>query len=201
MLHRIFGVSIVDETNADDLRQSDKPTVYIVSHLFSYMDITLAFDVIGQATTHDRTISGVANVPPVAKSAITKLFNYLTPKIKFISHNTRDGNTSELLARNLRDGADVVLWQHPYNKHQSLYHLVSEMKPRLVYIDITSHQSAKTINEMGILAIFKRTCCNTFKITSREIDYSGILRENEHDIEGGFNRPLWDDIHRSVGLA
>ena len=194
MLHCVFGASIIDETNLDDLRQTNKPTIYIVSHRFSYMDIVLAFDVIGRATIRNRTIAGVANVPQIVKSILTKLFNCLKPKIQFISYNTRGGNTSELLASNLREGDDVIVWQHPYNKHKSLYHLLSETRPRLVYIDIASRRSEKTINDMNLFAIFGRTCCHTYTITSREIDYSGFLRENETDIIDGFNRPLWDEI-------
>ena len=194
MLHRVFGASIIDETNVDDLRQTDKPTVYVVSHRFSYMDIALAFDVIGRATIRKRTIAGVANVSPIVKSILTNVFNCLKPQIQFVSYNTHGGNTSELLASNLREGDDVILWQHPYNKHKSLYHLLSETRPRLVYIDIASHRSEKTINDMNLFAIFGRTCCHTYTITSREIDYSAFLRENEIDIVGGFNRPLWDEV-------
>jgi len=193
MLYRIFGGSVIDETNVVDLRPTHKPTVYIVSHLFSYMDILLALEVITQATLHRRTIAGAANVPHIAKPIITKLFGYISPKIHFISHNTRDGNTADMLARNLRDGADIILWQHPYNTHKSLYHLLSETKPRLVYIDIASRRT-KTINNMNCLAILGHTCCHTYRIVSREIDYSNILRENETDIVSGFNKPLWDAI-------
>lgn len=194
MLHRVFGASIIDETNVDDLRQTDKPTVYVVSHRFSYMDIALAFDVIGRATIRKRTIAGVANVSPIVKSILTNLFNCLKPQIQFVSYNTHGGNTSELLASNLREGDDVILWQHPYNKHKSLYHLLSETRPRLVYIDIASHRSEKTINDMNLCAIFGRTCCHTYTITSREIDYSAFLRDNETDIVDGFNRSLWDEV-------
>jgi hypothetical protein len=196
MLYRIFGGSIINETNVVDLRPTHKPTVYIVSHLFSYMDILLALEVITQTTLHHRTIAGVANVPHFSKPIITKLFGYISPKIHFISHNVRDGNTSDMLAQNLRDGADIILWQHPYNKHKSLYHLLSETKPRLVYIDISSSRTTQTINNMNWLSILGRTCCHTYKIISREIDYSNILRENENDIVGYFNKPLWDTIYR-----
>lgn len=201
MLHRMFGASIIDETNLDDLRQTNKPTIYIVSHRFSYMDIVLAFDVIGRATIRNRTIAGVANVPPIVKSILTNLFNCLKPKIQFVSYNTRGGNTSELLASNLREGDDVIVWQHPYNKHKSLYHLLSETRPRLVYIDIASRRSEKTINDMNLFAILGRTCCHTYTITSREINYSAFLRENEIDIIDGFNRPLWDEVGATTFLA
>lgn len=195
-MYRIFGGSIIDETDLQHMRQAeDKPTVYIVSHLFSYMDIALTLEVMTRATTKPRTIAGVANVPNAAKTMITQLFGCLSPKIKMISHNTRDKNTSELLAANLRDGHDIILWQHPHNKHKSLYHLLAEFKPRLVYIDIASHRAKRTINDQNCITILSSTCCKTYMISSLEIDYSEILRENEPDIVGGFNKPLWDYIH------
>ena len=97
MLYRVFGGSIIDETNICDMRPTTKPTVYIVSHLFSYMDILLTLEIMTQATLHHRTISGVANIPHFTKPIITKLFGYISPKIHFISHNTRDGNTADML--------------------------------------------------------------------------------------------------------
>jgi hypothetical protein len=193
MLYRVFGGSIIDETNICDMRPTTKPTVYIVSHLFSYMDILLTLEVITRATIQERTIAGVANVPHMTKPIITNLFGYISPNINFISHNTRGGNTADMLANNLREGHDIILWQHPYNTHKSLYHLLSETKPRLVYIDITSRR-LQTINNMNCLAILRYTCCHRYRITSTEIDYSNILRENETDIVNGFNRPLWDII-------
>jgi hypothetical protein len=197
-MYRIFGGSIIDETDISDMRQIDKSTVYIVSHLFSYMDILLTLEMITRSTISHRTIAGVANVPHTAKQLITKLFGYMSPKIKFVSYNTRDKNTSEMLADNLRRGDDLFLWQHPYNKHKSLYHLLSETRPRLVYIDIASHRANKTINNGNIASILNHTCCKTYTITSREINYSDILRANETDIVGGFNDPLWDLICRAT---
>ena len=193
LLSRLIGSSIIDDTNPAHLRAANKPTVYIVSHRFSYMDIVIAFDVTNQATIVPRTITGVANVPNFAKRAINALLDYASPLIKFVPHNTRDGSTSELLIADLRNGCDVFIWQHPYNAHKSLYHIASAVRPRIVYIDISDNKTHSSLNSNGIWSIFRKTCCSTYRVTSKEIDYNRFFVENSSNIFNEFNVPFWND--------
>lgn len=194
MLSRWMGCTIIDETQQSHLQSTDIPTIYLVSHNYSFIDILLTFDLVNKATNIPRIISGVANIPNFVKLIITTLFNYVAPFIRFIPHNTCDGNTSILLANELKNGNDIFIWQHAYNKHKSLYYIISEVKPRLVYINISNTKIKSSINTNFILYILYRTICSTYRVTSKVVDYSAYYIENSQNIYDDFNVKLWDDL-------
>jgi len=191
MLSRLFAGSVADETLAHHMNATTTATVYIVSHLFSYMDILLALDAIAKNTTKYRILVGVTNAPHLSQALMMELLNALSSKIQYISYNTQDRNTSNRLSRHLRSGNDIIIWQHPDNSHKSLYYLLRETRPRLIYVDIADGRTAHTINNDKPAEIVMRTIGNKYTIQSREIDYLRILRNDEQDIINGFNIPLW----------
>ena len=191
MLSRLFAGSVADNAVARHMNATTTSTVYIVSHLFSYMDILLALDAIAKSTNRYRILVGVTNAPPLSQACMMELLNASSNKIRYIAYNTRDGNTSRVLSGHLRNGNDVIIWQHPANTHKSLYYLLRETRPRLIYVDIADGRTSRTINNDEPLAIAIQTIGRHYTITSREIDYMPILCDDEADIVSGFNIPLW----------
>ncbi len=192
MLSPLFAGSVIDKTQSHHMDATTIPTVYIVSHLFSYMDILLVSDTITKNTTGFRKLVGVTNAPPLPQTLMMEMLNLLSDKIQYVSYNTRDGNTSRILARELRYGNDIIIWQHPNNHHKSLYYLLRDTRPRLIYVDISDNKTTRTINNDDIFVILQYTLGRKYIIQSREIDYSEILRDNEIDIVRNFNIPLWN---------
>jgi hypothetical protein len=191
MLSQLFAGSVIDKTKSHHMNATTKPTIYIVSHLFSYIDILLALDTITKNTIGFRKLVGVTNAPPLPQTLMMEMLNLLSDKIEYVSYNTRDGNTSRILARELRYGNDIIIWQHPNNHHKSLYYLLRDTRSRLVYIDISDNKTKRTINNDDPFAILLYTSGRNYIIQSWEIDYSKILSDDEIDIIRNFNIPLW----------
>lgn len=188
----MFGGMVIDESQSHHMNVAMKPTVYIVSHLFSYMDILLVLDVIEKHTTKFRKLVGVTNAPLLPQTLMTEMLNLSSEIIQYVSYNTRDRNTSRILARELRCGNDIIIWQHPNNHHKSLYYLLRDTRSRLIYVDITDGETKHTINNYDPFTILWYTIGRRYIIKSQEIDYSQILCGHETDIVNNFNIPLWN---------
>jgi hypothetical protein len=198
-LYKLFGGSnttIVN--NTQHLEKTKRPTIYIVSHKFSYFDILISFELFSQCVleTELRVIAGVCDVPDWFRVLIVLLFNYVCQGLKLIAYNKRHGNTTQELANHLCLGHDIIIWQHPYNKSRGLYYILHKciyehnIVPRLVYVDICDHITTETLNNDPIWNIIRKTRNKTYYATSYEIKYS-IAREITDDIYEEFTVPFW----------
>ena len=120
----LFDGMVIDKSQSHHMNATTKTTIYIVSHLFSYIDILLALGAITKNTTKFRKLVGVTNAPRLPQTLTMEILNLLSDKIQYVSYNTRDRNTSRILERELRCGNDIIIWQHPNNSHKSLYYLL-----------------------------------------------------------------------------
>jgi hypothetical protein len=198
-LYKLFGGSnttIVN--NTQHLEKTKRPTIYIVSHKFSYFDILASFEIFSQCVpeTELRTIAGVCDVPDWFRVLLVLLFNYVCTSLKLIAYNKRNGNTTQELANNLCLRNDVIIWQHPYNKSRGLYYILHKciyehnVVPRLVYIDICDRITTETLNNEPIWNIIRKTRNRTYYATSYEIKYS-VAREITDNIYEEFTVPFW----------
>ncbi len=195
-LYKLLGSTIVN--NTQHLAKDTRPTIYIVSHKFSYFDILISFEIFSQCVqeTEIRVIAGVCDVQDWFRVLLVLLFNYVCSALQLIAYNKRHGNTTQELANNLRLRNDVIIWQHPYNKSRGLYYILHKciyehnIVPRLVYIDICDHTTSETINNQSIWNIVRKTRNKTYYATSYEIKYS-ISREITDDIYEEFTVPVW----------
>jgi len=76
----MFGGMVIDESQSHHMNVAMKPTIYIVSHLFSYMDIILALNAIEKHTTKFRKLVGVTNAPPLPQTLTMEILNLLSDK-------------------------------------------------------------------------------------------------------------------------
>jgi len=198
-LYKLLGgtkTTIVN--NTQHLSKTKRPTIYIVSHKFSYFDILVSFEIFSQSeeNANPRTIAGVCDVQDWFRVLLVLLFNYVCPALQLIAYNKRHGNTTQELANNLCLRNDVIIWQHPYNKSRGLYYILHKciyehnVVPRLVYIDICDHMTKETINNQSIWNIVRKTRNKTYYATSYEIKYS-ISREITDNIYEEFTVPFW----------
>lgn len=192
------GTKTIIVNNTQHLAKDIRPTIYIVSHKFSYFDILIAFEIFSQCVqeTEIRVIAGVCDVQDWFRVLLVLLFNYVCQGLKLIAYNKRHGNTTQELANNLRLRNDVIIWQHPYNKSRGLYYILHKciyehnIVPRLVYVDICDHITVETLNNEPIWNIVRKTRNKTYYATSYEIKYS-IAREITDDIYEEFTVPFW----------
>jgi hypothetical protein len=195
-----FGTKIIDTTS--HLNKDIRPTIYIVSHKFSFMDILVAFAVFSALTTHLRTIAGVSDIPECLKKLVTVLLNYWCPNMLLIPYNKRYGNTTKEMTKHLCLADDIIIWQHPYNKSRGLYYILEkcvyeyDIQPRLVYIDIADKITNETINNDSLLNIIRKTRNKTYYVTSYQIEYT--IQPKLTDIYENFTVPFWRQIDEQI---
>lgn len=194
-LYKLLGSKIVN--NAKHLAKTKRPTIYIVSHRFSYLDILASFEIFSQVVmSRPRTIAGVCDVPDWFRVLLVMLLNNICQDLKLIAYNKRHGNTTQKLVNNLCSSNDIIIWQQPYNKSRGLYYILHKciyehnIVPRLIYIDICDHITRETINNESIWNIICKTTNKTFYATSYEIKHS-IAREITENIYEQFTVPFW----------
>ena len=198
-LYKLLGgtkTTIVN--NAVHLSKTKRPTIYIVSHRFSYFDILITFEIFSQCVpeTDVRVIAGVCDVQDWFRVLLVLLLNYVCSALKLIAYNKRRGNTTQELANNLCLLNDIIIWQHPYNKSRGLYYILHkciyehDVVPRLVYIDICDHMTTETVNNEPIWNIIRKTRNKTYYATSYEIEYK-LERETADNIYEQFTVPFW----------
>ena len=201
-LYKLFGGSNTKIFNNTTHTAKDAiPTVYIVSHKFSFMDILIAFEIFAQCGNKEnqRVIGGVCDVSEWFQIALTTIFNWVCPTMHLISYNKRCGNATKEMTKHLYLGDDIIIWQHPYNKSRGLYYILHKciydygVTPRLVYIDIADKVTNETINNESIVNIVRKTRNKTYYATSHEIEYK-IEREITDDIYKQFTEPFWDQV-------
>jgi len=201
-LYKFFGGSKTTIFNNTTHTAKDMlPTIYIVSHKFSWFDILVTFEIFSQSGNKEnpRVIAGICDVPDWFRILLLLLFNYVCPALQLIAYNKRYGNTTKEVAKDLCLGDDIVIWQHPYNKRRGLYYILHKciyeygVTPRLVYIDITDKMTNETINNEFIWNIIRKTRNKTYYATSHEIEYT-IEREITDDIYKQFTEPFWDQV-------
>jgi hypothetical protein len=205
-LYKLFGgfnTEIINNTQTKDTMKSDRPTIYIASHRFSFMDILVTFEIFARLSVgtreNPRILSGVSDTPELLKIIVTLLLNFWCSKMLMISYSKRYGNTTKEMAKYLYWGDDIVIWQHPYNKSRGLYYILHKciyeygVTPRLVYIDITDKMTNETINNESVWNIIRKTRNKTYYATSHEIEYT-IEREITDDIYKQFTEPFWDQV-------
>ena len=195
------GTKTIIVNNTTHLAKDTRPTIYIVSHKFSYFDILVAFEIFSQCVpeTEVRVIAGVCDVQDWFRVLIVLLLNYVCTALKLIAYNKRHGNTTQELANHLCLGHDIIIWQHPYNKSRGLYYILHkciyehDTIPRVVYIDICDHITAETINNQSIWNIVRKTRNKTYYATSYEIEYK-LERETTDNIYEQFTAPFWNRV-------
>jgi hypothetical protein len=199
-LYKLFGGSNTKIFNNTTHTAKDAmPTVYIVSHKFSFMDILIAFEIFAQCGNNEnqRVIGGVCDVSEWFQIALTTIFNWVCPTMHLISYNKRCGNTTKEMTKHLYFGDDIIIWQHPYNKSRGLYYILEQcireynMTPRVVYIDISDKMTATTVNNESPINIFRKVRNKRYCVTSREIEYK-LDRGTSYDIYEQFTKPFWD---------
>jgi hypothetical protein len=201
-LYKFFGGSKTTIFNNTTHTAKDaRPTIYIVSHKFSWFDILVTFEIFSQCgnKANPRVIAGICDVPDWFRILLLLLLNYVCPALQLIAYNKRYGNTTQEVAKYLCWGDDIVIWQHPYNKRRGLYYILHKciyeygVTPRLVYIDITDKMTNETINNESVWNIIRKTRNKTYYATSHEIEYT-IEREITDDIYKQFTEPFWDQV-------
>ena len=200
-LYKLFGGGNTKIFNHTTHTAKDAmPTVYIVSHKFSFMDILIAFEVFSQLSpANQRAIGGVCDVPEWFQIALTTIFNWVCPTMHLISYNKRCGNATKEMTKHLYLGDDIIIWQHPYNKSRGLYYILEQcireynMTPRLVYIDISDKMTATTVNNESPINIFRKVRNKLYYVTSHEIEYK-IDLDITYDIHEQFTKPFWDQV-------
>lgn len=197
----IGGCDTTIVNNATHTAKDTRPSIYIVSHKFSYFDIVVTLEIFSQLLNQisRRVIAGVCDVPDWFRIIFVYLCSYLFPTLQLIAYNKRHGNTTRELSKHLFLSDDIIIWQHPYNKSRGLYYMLYKciyergVLPRLVYIDISDKVTTETINNDTALSIIRKTRNNTYYVTSYEIEYK-IDREMPDDIYEQFIVPLWDKV-------
>ena len=200
-----FGTKIIDTTS--HLNKDIRPTIYIVSHKFSFMDILVAFSVFSALSTDLRTIAGVSDIPECLKKLVTMLLNYWCPNMLLIPYNKRYGNTTKEMTKHLCLADDIIIWQQPYNKSRGLYYILEQcnyeydIHPRLVYINIddkiTSETiTSETINNDSLIHIIRKTRNKTYYVSSYEIEYT--IQPKMTDIYENFTVPFWNQIDDKI---
>lgn len=201
-LYKFFGGSKTTIfNNTTHTSKYTRPTIYIVSHKFSWFDILVTIEIFSQSGNEEnpRVIAGICDVPDWFRILLLLLLNYVCPALQLIAYNKRYGNTTKEVAKHLCWGDDIVIWQHPYNKSRGLYYILHKciyeygVTPHLVYIDIADKLTNETINNDSILNIIRHTRNKTYYATSHEIEYN-IEREITDDIYNHFTEPFWDQV-------
>ena len=204
-LYKIFGgFKTKINNNATHLSKLEQPTIYIISHKFSYMDIVVSAEVFSQLNNRigRRTIVGIADVPEWFSRFLPKLYNFWYPRLFLIAYNKRFGNTTKEMVKHLCLGDDVIIWQQPYNKSRGLYYILEQciylhhVNPRVVYIDIDDKLTTETLNNESILQIIKKTHNKTYHISSYEIEYD--IQQNASSIYDDFTSPFWKSIETKL---
>ena len=201
-LYKFFGGSNTKIfNNTTHTVKDERPTIYIVSHKFSWFDILVVFELFSQCSnpSSPRVMAGICDVPDWFRILLLLLLNYACPALQLTAYNKRHGNTTQEVAKYLCWGDDLVIWQHPYNKSRGLYYILHKciyvygLTPRLVYIDITDHMTKDTLNNESIVNIIRKTRNKTYYATSKEIEYT-IEREMTDDVYKYFTEPFWDQV-------
>ena len=201
-LYKFFGGSRTTIFNDTTHTSKDaRPTIYIVSHKFSWFDILVTFELFSQRGNNEipRAIAGICDLPEWFRILLLLLLNYACPALQLIAYNKRYGNTTHEVSKYLSWGDDIVIWQHPYNKRRGLYYILHKciyeygVMPRLVYIDITDKITEETINNESVINIVRKTRNKTYYATSHEVKYN-IEREILDYIYKQFTEPFWDQV-------
>ena len=206
-----FGTQIIN--NAPHAAKDARPTIYIVSHKFSFMDILITFEIFLQFThlriaqsgercnrNHQRVIGGVCDVPEWFRIVLTSIFNWVCLTMHMISYNKRYGNTTKEMAKHLYFGDDVVIWQHPYNESKGLYYILEQcihelgVTPRVVYIDISDKMTVTTVNNESPINIFRRVRNKRYYVTSYDVNYQLDQGLSSDKIYDNFTVPFWRQI-------
>jgi hypothetical protein len=202
-LYKLFGgfnTKIIDNTK--HLDKDTRPTIYIVSHKFSFMDILVSLEVFSKLSPNLRTIAGVSDIPECMKKIVSSLLNFWCPNMLLIPYNKRYGNTTKEMSKHLYLGDDIIIWQQPYNKSKGLYYILEQciydygIHPRLVYIDITDKKTTEPINTESLFCIIQKTRNKTYWVTSHEIDYK--IHQNMDNIYDNFTVPFWRQIDEKI---
>lgn len=212
----VCGSKYIDNTDGNDIEQNMdtnkiiRPTIYIVSHRFSYMDILLSMHLFGNRAKSSGTIryiSGISNVNTVLRRIICDFAKLTFPYLRLTPFDVRHKDScTENMAKSMLNGQDVILWLNYMSKATGTYHIISKAKdlglnPRMIYVDIDKKYTRSdeenqdciysSVNTLPIHKICFRTCCKSYIITSREIDYNQFWKASESNIFENFNKKLW----------
>ena len=193
---------ILDYTVRSEMEQTpDQPTIYLCSHYYSLADVLIVSDMLDRHNKDSGTIrrfNAICNTSKSLERLNQRIVGTSYPSIEVHSINARKGRTSDGIGRALCRGEDVVLFQHPYNDHKSLYYIIQRciehgIAPRIMYVDIRIMGSVdpKTVNSRSIPSILYAIRNETYVLRNKIIDYPKQMILDDR-ISREFNAPIWD---------
>ncbi len=177
LVHKLSGVNFLEETKYKP--KENEKVVYVVSHKFNHIDpLYMAKYFI------ENNLNGV-NI--ASNLLITKLLSSLScnKNIKniYVDKNGKKlGTTQKLIDEYEYNNCNIVYYLQSDNRGTSLYHLLKELKCKLLMVKIDCYPiSCHELDnrKIGPLKIYCQTKNQTYSINFQEFNYKSFINKIE----------------------